>query len=223
MEDKTYFKEYQWQLDLKKDGKISSLGLTSGSTYYQDPKRLLFSLSRYKFVSKMFNGLESVCEVGCGDGFYSRIVRQTVKKLDCYDIDPIFIKDAKTRNDSKLDINYKVNNFLINGVEQTYNGIFSLDVLEHIHKNDENQFILNILKSLDNNGSLLIGMPSLCSQPFATADKDEHVNCKNADELKKLFNNYFYNTFIFSMNDEIVHTGFEMLAHYYLILCVGKK
>ena len=44
-----------------------------------DPKCLLFSLSRYKFVSKLLSGETNVLEVGCGDGFYSRIVAQTVK------------------------------------------------------------------------------------------------------------------------------------------------
>ena len=44
------------------------LGLMNSKVWSEDPKRLIFTLSRYKFVSKMFNGIDSVLEVGCGDG-----------------------------------------------------------------------------------------------------------------------------------------------------------
>jgi hypothetical protein len=34
---------------------------------------------------------------------------------------------------------------------------------------------------------------------------------------------HFADVFIFSMNDEVVHTGFYALAHYLFALCVGKS
>ena len=37
--------------------------------YESDPARLVFTLSRYKFVAKMFDSFDSVLEVGAGDGF----------------------------------------------------------------------------------------------------------------------------------------------------------
>ncbi len=40
------------------------MGLTSGSTYIKDPRRLVFLLSRYKFVSKMIQDKNKVLEVG---------------------------------------------------------------------------------------------------------------------------------------------------------------
>ena len=39
--------------------------------------------------------LKNVLEVGCGDGWYSKIVAQTVKKLTISDNDPIFIRNMK--------------------------------------------------------------------------------------------------------------------------------
>ena len=44
-------------------------------------------LSRYKFVSKMLFDFKRVAEVGCGDGFGSRVVSDSVENLDCYDFD----------------------------------------------------------------------------------------------------------------------------------------
>ena len=53
-------------------------------------------------------------------------------------------------------------------------------------------------------------MPSLESQKYASKQsKEGHVNCKSGENLKKLLNKYFINNFVFSMNDEVVHTGFS--------------
>ena len=63
------------------------LGLHTGYMWAKDPKHLLFTLSRYKFVSKMFDGFEKVLEVGAGDGFQSEIVESAVKKLILSDVE----------------------------------------------------------------------------------------------------------------------------------------
>ena len=34
---------------------------------------------------------------------------------------------------------------------------------------------------------------------------------------------HFHNVFIFSMNDEVVHTGFAPMPHYYFALCCGRR
>ena len=71
------------------------MGLMSGWSWYDDPKRLVFFLSRYKFVAKMLAGFDHVLEVGCGDGFGTRIVVQAVGRLTAVDFDPEFVGSAK--------------------------------------------------------------------------------------------------------------------------------
>jgi hypothetical protein len=34
---------------------------------------------------------------------------------------------------------------------------------------------------------------------------------------------YFQNVFVFSMNDEVVHTGFSPMAHYLFAMGVGVR
>ncbi len=41
------------------------LGKNTTRILYEDPKLLLFVLSRHKFVSKMFTGFKNVLEIGC--------------------------------------------------------------------------------------------------------------------------------------------------------------
>jgi len=41
--------------------------------------------------------------------------------------------------------------------------------------------------------------------------------------LKKTMEKHFANVFMFSMNDEVVHTGYHKMAHYLLALCCTKR
>ena len=41
--------------------------------------------------------------------------------------------------------------------------------------------------------------------------------------LKALFEQHFHNVLLFSMNDEMVHTGFAPMAHYLFVICTGKR
>ena len=62
------------------------LGSYASYEWMNDPKHLLFKMSRYKFVSKMLNGKKNVLEIGAGDGFASKIVSEVVKNLDLCDV-----------------------------------------------------------------------------------------------------------------------------------------
>jgi hypothetical protein len=96
--------------------------------------------------------------------------------------------------------------------------------MEHIHSENEHIFIKNIIDSVRNSGVIIIGMPSLESQKYASSgSKDGHVNCKSGKNLKSIMEKYFDNVFLFSMNDEVVHTGFEKMAHYLIVVCTSKK
>ena len=77
---------------------------------------------------------------------------------------------------------------------------------------------------MDKKGVMVCGIPSLSSQKYASKEsKEGHVNCKDGDDLKKSFEKYFHNTFIFSMNDEVVHTGYYKMAHYLICIATGLK
>ncbi len=202
--------------------KTISFGHQISYEWKYDAKHLCFSLSRYKFVSKMFEGLDSVLEIGAGDGFKSRIVSQTVKNLTLSDYKDIN-KNYNFTSDKKKQ-KYLVQNFIEKKLNKKYSGIYALDVIEHISKKNENKFITNILHSLKTKGILIFGTPSIESQKYASRlSKLGHINCKNKTELKKKMLNYFNFVFAFSMNDEVLHTGFDKMSHYIFVVCCGKK
>jgi len=77
---------------------------------------------------------------------------------------------------------------------------------------------------LKKSGCTIIGIPSLESQAYASpGSREGHVNCKSGITLQTLLLQYFDHVFLFSMNDEVVHTGFSKMAHYLLALCVNPK
>lgn len=215
--------QYQNCLDLRDAEGLARLGLMSNQVWHDDPRRLVFLLARYKFVSKMFSGLDRVLEIGCADAFGTRIVLQEVKRLTAVDFDPIFVQDANDRMDSRWPFECRVHDMLDGPVAGPFDGIYSLDVLEHIQPADERRFLANAVASLANHGTVILGIPSIQSQAYASPpSKAGHVNCKDAAQLKTLLRDYFHNVFIFSMNDEVVHTGFYPMANYLLALCCGK-
>jgi 2-polyprenyl-3-methyl-5-hydroxy-6-metoxy-1,4-benzoquinol methylase len=203
---------------------ISQLGLMSNVSWNQDPKRLLFTLSRYKFVAKMLEGSQEVLEIGCADAFGTRLVQQAVGHVTAIDIDPVFIEDAQKRINPHWPVDLAVHDLLSGPPLGLYDAIYSLDVLEHINPEQEDTFISNMIKPLNPNGCVVVGMPSLESQVYASPQsKAGHVNCKTGMSLKNLLQKYFANVFLFSMNDEVVHTGYTPMAHYLLVLCCGRK
>lgn len=201
----------------------NQLGPISSYELRHDPKYLSFKLSRYKFVSKMLSGRKSVLEVGCGDGFGSQIIRSEVERLICVDIDPLFIGYCE-KYMSEFDIDFRVMDFTQKYLVEKVDGIYSMDVLEHISPDDEHSFMKNILLSLKEHGVVIIGIPSLESQIYtAEHNKIGHVNCKSGDDFKKMLHKYFHNVFLFSSNDEVIHTGYLKMAHYLIAICCEAK
>ena len=220
------FREHQYDeiSTLEEEVRVASLGRMRNFDWHNDPRRLLFTLARYKFVSKMFDGYETVLEIGCGDAFATRIVQQTVKKVTATDFDPIFIEEIHDRRQHKWELDAHVHNMVLEPTKQSFDGIFSLDVLEHVQQSDEDVFLKNTCLSLKSHGALIIGMPSLESQTYASeGSKIGHVNCKTGTDLRDLMKKYFHSVFMFSMNDEVVHTGFFPMAHYLFAVCCDKK
>lgn len=208
---------------LQKYGR-ATFGLMSNQVWQDDPRRITFVLSRYKFVSKMFSGMERVLEVGCADAFGTRIVLQEVASLTAVDFDPIFIDDVRGRMNPRWPFDARVHDILEGPVEGPFDGAFAMDVLEHIPAEKEDIFMVNLVGSLAPTGSVIVGMPSIQSQAYASPPSREgHVNCKDADGLKQLAARHFDNVFLFSMNDEVVHTGFYPMAHYLIALCCSPK
>lgn len=201
-------------------------GVYSGQTWRDDPRRLVFMLSRYKFVAKMLSGKKRVVEIGSSDVFGTRLVMQEGCAVTATDFDAVFLADARDRMAADgWACDTRVHDMLTGPVPPAdFDAAYSLDVFEHIVPENEDRFVGNIARSLTKQGVAIIGSPSLQSQTYASPpSKEGHVNCKDGKAYKKVMERHFENVFLFSMNDEVVHTGFTPMAHYLLALCTTRK
>jgi len=201
-----------------------SLGLVSNSTWDKDPKRLLFSLSMYKTVSKLLAGSCNVVEVGCGDGWNAKLVSEVVERITLTDYCPEFTDEASYNSRRwKKEASVICHNFIESPLPLNFDAAYCLDVLEHIPKKSEFLFLSNIQKSCLPSSKFIFGMPSLQSQALIPADKKDpgHVNCMTQADFIKTLKMVFNVVYPFSMNDEVLHTGHSDMSHYLLCLCAN--
>jgi hypothetical protein len=171
-------------------------------------------LSRYRYCGKLLAGSgDMIAEIGASDRFGTEVVEREVgHAVATYDYDPVWEKWCVLWNIVNAPLPYR------------YDGIYMLDVLEHIHPEDEPSALKNICTSLRENGVFIAGVPSLESQVYASeTSKIGHVNCRTGEDLKRDLQKYFHNVFVFSQNDEMIHLGFYKMAHYLLAICTGKR
>jgi 2-polyprenyl-3-methyl-5-hydroxy-6-metoxy-1,4-benzoquinol methylase len=202
-----------------------TLGTFTTHALLDDPKRFGFMMARHKFVGKMLTDFDRVLEVGCQEGFTSLLMSQHVKNLVSVDFFKEHIREAQQFiGPYAKNVEFRGHDILDGPVQGTFDGAFSLDVLEHIDARDEDTYMKNVTSSLKPEGVFIVGMPSLESQKYASPGAAEgHINCKTGADLKLLCRKYFNHVFMFSMNDEVLHTGFMPMSHYIFAMCVTKK
>ena len=95
------------------------------------------------------------------------------------------------------------------------------DVFEHISPSKSINFIKNISKSLKNKSILIIGVPNKTAEKYAsTLSKLGHINLMTQNNMKKKIGKFFNHIIFFGMNDEVLHTGFDPMQHYFFAVCI---
>ena len=139
--------QYSRCIEVEEKYGLTLLGLMSNQTWHDDPKRLGFLLARYKFVAKMFQGLNHVLEIGAADAFGTRVVQQHVGRVTVADFDPVFVSDIKCRMNPEWEMDALEHDILKGPLEGSYDAAYTLDLLEHIEAEQEGIFIENIRDS----------------------------------------------------------------------------
>ncbi|KKS97785.1 MAG: methyltransferase type 12 [Candidatus Gottesmanbacteria bacterium GW2011_GWA2_43_14] len=192
-----------------------SLGPWTSTDLIENPIHLTFVLARYKFVARHFSGKKSVLEIGCGDAFGTPIVAQFVRELTAIDIDSSIIISNKNRLSTIKNIKFQEMDIRKAVPAGKYDGIFALDVIEHIESEYNDLFFRQILKCIKEKGILILGTPNQTAERYASKrSREYHVNLQSYESLKTMMNKYFRQVFMFTMNDEVVQTGYGPMGHY---------
>ncbi|HEY6000423.1 MAG TPA: class I SAM-dependent methyltransferase [bacterium] len=223
-EQKTREPQYEVLLEGFRRHGLHPLGLMASHLWRSDPRHLVFFLARYKFCAKMLAGKGSVLEAGCGDGFALPLLLQTVRSVHAVDFDPILVENARQINAERAGLTFETVDLTEKSPAGTFDAAYSLDVIEHIPIEKERTFLDNLLRPLAPGGTLIVGTPNVHASVHASKWSNEgHVNLKDDRGLRALLEPRFRDVFLFSMNDEVVHTGFAPMAHYLFAIAAGKR
>lgn len=200
------------------------MGPWTSYSLLHDPIHMSFVLARYKFCARMLTGKKIVLEIGCGDAPGTPIVAEFVDYLVAVDVDDRLVSSNKIRLQQIKNIEFRNLNICQAIPKEKFDAVYSIDVIEHLDKHLNRSFIENCVKCLRPDGVCIVGTPNKTANKFASKrSKIQHINLQTNRSLRVLLSRYFRNVFIFSMNDEVVHTGFGPMAHYLFALGVGVK
>ena len=202
----------------------AEMGPNTTHQYMNDPRHLCFVLSRYKFCAKLLTGKSRVLEVGCGDAFGTPLVAQTVGNVLGIDWDAQMIQGDLQRLSFMDNCTFQQHDVVASPLKEQFDGAYSVDVIEHIDPIMEAAFMQHCCASLSDDGIFIVGTPNVKAEEYALPpSKLGHINLKDAAGLEELLSQFLKTVFIFSMNDEVVHTGFHPMAHYLFGVGIGVK
>jgi 2-polyprenyl-3-methyl-5-hydroxy-6-metoxy-1,4-benzoquinol methylase len=202
-----------------------TMGPINAETWLRDPKHMGFMLARYKFAAKMMRRCKQILEVGCGEGLGGLVlVRDTGADYLGLDLDPAQI--AYAQEQVAPHAQGRMTFACADLAEQAagagrFDGLVCIDVIEHVDPRNEAAFLDHCAAALRPGALALFGTPNIATDAFASPpSRAGHVNLFDATRFDAALAARFAHVFLFSMNDEVVHTGFYPMAHYYLALCV---
>lgn len=200
-----------------------TLGPVTSYQLRNTPRRILFSLSHYKFAAKLLGEHKTILEVGCGEGLGTCLLAESARSVTGIDIDAESINEAQ-RTFASSKTQFKNLDFLEADLYEEFDGLVSFDVIEHIYQANETVFFEKCVAHLNDNGICIIGTPNETSDQYASeVSRLGHVNLYSWQRLQAVMKNYFKQVFIFSANDEMIHTGFYSMAHYLIAVGIGIK
>lgn len=202
----------------------SVFGRYASYWYYNTPRRILHSLSYYKFSAKLIGKNKKVLDVGCNEGLGTWLLAKECGFAKGIDFDQEAIETAKS-NFPYPNVSFLEEDILnSSSSNKLWDAVVNFDVIEHIYPHHAENFIEALKANVSDLGTVIIGTPSLISQQFASdISKKGHVNIYSPERLEQTLRKHFDFVFLFAANDEVVHTGYLSLAHYLIAVCCKKK
>jgi cyclopropane fatty-acyl-phospholipid synthase-like methyltransferase len=189
-------------------------------SFLQNPLMATVKLARYKFPARLLSARDRVLDLGCGAGYGSYFYATAAREVVGLDLNPDLPRMAEHLARDNLRLVH--GDILAPPAEiasTSFDSIVCLDVIEHFSQDDGRRIIESCSERLTDRGMLILGSPSRCSAAYRSQQsRHVHVHEYEPDEMRELCELYFPRTLLFSMNDEVVHTGFSKMAWFYYVI-----
>ena len=200
-----------------------SLGRYTSYWMHRTPRRMLHSMSYYKFASRLIGKDKRVLDIGCNEGLGTFLLAKQCGFAKGLDFDEEAIACAK-KNFSEPCIEFVLDNVLTSPCLEPFDAVTNFDVIEHIYPENAPAFWKALQRHIKPKGIAIVGTPSEISQVYASPiSKKGHVNIYSPERLEQEMKEMFEHVFLFAANDEMVHTGYLPLAHYLMGVGCGVK
>lgn len=179
---------------------------------------VLIKLARYKFAARMLKKTDNVLEVGSGTGIGAQFLAQHCDFVTGLEIKEADHGDAVTSQRRK-NVRFLLQSLFDYDLNARHDAVVCLDVIEHMGAEEGDAFVKRMAHHTKPDGMLIMGSPSIYSYPHqGKYSQASHVHCYDQQEMVDLVDRYYRRSLVFSMNDEIVHTGHPKMAWYYIAI-----
>jgi 2-polyprenyl-3-methyl-5-hydroxy-6-metoxy-1,4-benzoquinol methylase len=204
------------------DGQIKEmLSHLEGISFQENPLDFFILLARYKFAARLIKKKMSVLDAGCGQGAGTLFLSKFAAHITGGDFDKALVERNNDTYKDIENINFKFLDLLTDTIENQYDVVVSMDVIEHFTKEQTEIVAQNYAALTKDGGFAIIGTPNIASAPYASERrKQSHLHEFEPAEFEDLLRKNFKNVFLFSMTDEVVSLSFPKLAWYLMALCV---
>jgi 2-polyprenyl-3-methyl-5-hydroxy-6-metoxy-1,4-benzoquinol methylase len=205
------------------DGRVT-LGPQASDQYLNAPEHLAMVLARYRAAAALIGSAQTVLELGCGEGIGAGILAKGRQRYCGIDNDAAAIRIARERITAVIAFaeSSAIDSQWLPVTE--YDAVVSLDVIEHIPADRQDEFMANAMTALGEHGILVIGTPNAAFDRLASPQsRAGHINTYTHDRLHELMAINFKIVQSFGMQDTSLHLGHPDARHYLLFCGIGPR
>ena len=206
------------------EGQCQSLPDRLEVEFIRNPLMATVKLARFKFPARLLGRKDRVLDLGCGTG-YGAYYYATMTEGEVVGVDGFADLDFARRQFGRDNLSFVQGDLRALPGEtaaRKFDVVVSIDVIEHFSKSEATAIIGQVRKLLAPAGMLILGTPNALSGAYRSAQsRSVHVHEFEPDELREICDRQFRRTLMFSMNDEVVHTGFSKMAWFFYVLCIA--
>lgn len=210
---------WQQAKDVIGDTRVT-LGPQASDQYLNAPDHLAMVLARYRAAAALIGDAQHVSELGCGEAIGAGILMKGRKTYIGFDQDGAAIEVARAHYPELMFLKLDILHHLF--VPCGSDAVVSLDVIEHLPANRENDLMGAITAHLTDHGVCVIGTPNAAFEHLASPQsKAGHVNLYTHARLHALMSKHFRVVQSFGMQDTSLHFGHPDARHYLLMAGIG--
>jgi len=206
---------YQWNPVKEIMGnKEILLGRELSYQFVNNPRKILYTMSYYKFAAKMIGSRKKVLHVGCGEGLGTWLLAKECGYARGIDTDIDSIRVAMNTWTDKI-ISFEAIDFFLMKKEEFY-GLVSVDLpLPH----EKSRFFKHITGYISHDGVAVIVTPNVISEQYVNSAGENGYWKQLLREMEQ----YFHHVFIFGATGEVIHTDFLMSSPYLILMGCRKR